>query len=131
MKSMERGKERIMKKLCIVTLLLLAMLCGCSKQFTIENPVKVTIQRADDIVEIEDTGTVASLTEQITSMEFQRGKSSKDMDGWEYWLRWYDEDGRVIFDCCVAPGSINYNGRFWICENGTIDTAYYDKLLDD
>lgn len=63
-------------------------------------------------------------------MNFQRGKSSRNLTGWDYWVIWYDESGTPIFDAYILPASIDYNGRFWICENGTIDTAYYDELLD-
>lgn len=120
--------------LTLLTLLLLLSLWGCGRDqevtsFSIANPAKVTIQKGPDLVEVTDSGTVAVLTRQITDMEFRRGESSRDMTGWEYWLKWYDQDGNVLFDCTVAPKSINYDGRFWHCQNGTIDTGEYDRLL--
>lgn len=117
-----------MKKLLIAVLCFL-LLCGCSKSFSIESPAKVTIQHGEDIVEITDQETISRLTEQITSLTFQRGKSSQDQAGWEYWVIWYDESGEPIFDAYILPTSIDYKGRFWICEDGTIDVSYYDELL--
>ena len=107
-----RQEEYIIGKrtLPLLTLLLLLSLCGCTKRFSIVNPVKVTIQKGLDLVEVTDSGTVAALTRQITDMEFRRGESSRDMTGWEYWLKWYDQDGNVLFDCTVVPKSINYDG---------------------
>lgn len=118
-----------MKKL-FFTILCLMLLCGCSKSFSIESPAKITIQHEETIVEITDVDMISLLTEQITSLTFQRGASSKDQAGWEYWVIWYDETGETIFDACVSSKRIDYNGRFWICENGTIDTSYYDELLN-
>lgn len=118
-----------MKKLFLAVLCFM-LLCGCSKSFSIENPTEVTIQRGDDVIKITEAETVDRLTEEITSMNFQRGKSSRNLTGWDYWVIWYDESGTPIFDAYISPASIDYNGRFWICENGTIDTAYYDELLD-
>ncbi len=115
--------------LTLLTLLLLLSLWGCTKRFSIASPAKVTIQKGLDLVEITDSETVAALTRQITDMEFRRGESSRDMTGWEYWLKWYDQDGNVLFDCTVGPKSINYDGRFWDCRNGAIDTGAYDRLL--
>ena len=119
-----------MKKLLFAVLCFM-MLCGCTRTFSIENPAKVTIQRGGEVLEITDDATIQRLTDQITSMTFQRGKSSRNYTGWEYWLTWYDESGTMVFSAFIlSPHCIDYHDRFWICENGTIDTAYYDELLD-
>ena len=111
------------------SLLCFILLCGCSKSFSIESPAKVTIQHEEDVIEITDNDTISRLTEQITSITFERGESSQGQAGWDYRVIWYDESGEPIFDAYVSPTSIDYQGRFWICENGTIDVSYYDELL--
>lgn len=111
-------------------LLTLSMLAGCTKSFSIENPVKVTVQSGPKIVEITDEEIIHRLTEDITSKEFWRGKKHNET-GWDYWLKWYDENDKVIFDALIDPTGMVYKDREWHCENGTIGTEYYDELLKD
>lgn len=124
--------ERMAKALLL--LLILSMLAGCARieSFSIENPVKVTVQTDLKPVEITDEEIISVLTEGITSKEFRRGERY-DRFGWDgsYWIRWYDENDEVIFDALVYPTGMVYREYFWDCENGTIDTEYYDELLKD
>ena len=120
--------KRMVKALFL--LLTLSMLAGCTKSFSIENPVKVTVQSGPKIVEITDEEIIHRLTEDITSKEFRRGKKH-NATGWDYWLKWYDASGELIFDASMGSDGMVYRDYDWHCENGTIDTEYYDELLKD
>lgn len=114
-------------------ILTLSVLVGCTKSFSIENPVKVTVQSGPNMIEVTDEETIRALTEDITSKEFKRGKSSTKTswtDDQTYWLKWYNGNDEVIFEVCAVPGAIVYGEHFWQCENGTVDTDYYDELLE-
>ncbi len=111
-------------------ILTLSVLVGCTKSFSIENPVKVTVQSGPNMVEVTDEETIRVLTEDITSKEFKRGKKH-NATGWDYWLKWYDASGELIFDASMGSDGMVYRDYDWHCESGTIDTGFYDKLLEE
>ena len=121
------------RTLPLLTLLLLLSLLGCGRDqkvtsFSIANPAKVTIQTGPDVTEFTAPDTVALLTEQITSLQFQK-QGEVDSTGWTYWLKWYDSQGNMLFDATVSTDQITHDGYVWRCVGGTIDTGEYDRLL--
>ena len=121
-----------MKNIARSLLLFLALttLVGCTKSFSIKDPVKVILRFGTQLVEISDADTIDTLTAKITSMQYQRGEPLGRF-GWDgsYWIRWYDINEKIIFDALVDANGMFYNDYRWNCTSGTIDTGYFDELF--
>lgn len=114
-----------------ISLVFILLTSGCSKEqsFTIDDPTTLTIQCGSEITEITDPESINRVTEHIESLVFKRGESSKDWAGWDYWLKWYDDESELIFDAFICGKTLNCNGYFWNSENGKIDIELLDAII--
>lgn len=126
-----------MKKpmLFILGLLFALALTGCSaeqKKFEISDVQKMAVLSVDGKkVEITDADMIRRITDMITSISFEKGESSKNVNGFGPILQWYDTGGNVTVAISVmGEQTINYDGYFWTALNGRVDTALLDELLD-
>ena len=95
-----------MKKSIIGVLALLwvcmIVLAGCSsapedKIFSLENPQKITITSiSGEKIEVTGEDMMQQLTDNITSIQFERGESSVDTNGFGPMVSWYNSDGDEI-----------------------------------
>ena len=125
-----------MKKYEILSLILIlcSMLAGCnsSKVFEIVDAEKIILMsgRTGEKVEITDAEIIHQITTGINSLEFDKGRSSQNVSGWSYNVKWYDTEGTEIESITFnGNGTINYDNYFWSATNGSIDTTFFDELL--
>jgi uncharacterized protein YcfL len=119
----------------LLILILCLMLVGCnpSKVFEIADVEKVVLMSGTtgEKVEITDTAIIQQITENINSVEFKKGQSSKNSSGWSYNIKWYDAKGLEIENITISGnGTVNYDDYFWSATNGSVDTAFLDELLN-
>ena len=104
-------------------------------QFEIEGAVKIKIFSGADgkSLEVTDTEVIAHITENITSMEFTRGKKEKT-DGYAYSLSWYGANGDEIETLhLTGAGTLIQNDRHYESAgsvNSEIDLAYIQALFE-
>ena len=129
-----------MKKLImgVLTLLWVCMivLVGCSsspeeKIFSFESPQKITVTSiSGEKIEVTDEDMMQQITDNITSIQFKRGESSVDTNGFGPIISWYNSDGDVIETISVMSNdTIIYNNYFWTAVNGSIDTEVINAVL--
>ena len=84
-----------------------------------------------DVVEISDTETIQSITDNFNSLTLQK-KGKVDGTGWTYGIRWYDEAEKEIanISCGAEPKSITKDGYVWNITSGSIDTTLINELLN-
>ena len=95
-----------MKKSIIAGLALLCVcmiiLGGCSsapetKTFSFESPQKITVTSiSGEKKEVTDEDIMQQITDNITSIQFERGESSEDTNGFGSMISWYDTNGDVM-----------------------------------
>lgn len=121
-----------MKKSIIAGLALLCVcmiiLGGCSsapetKTFSFESPQKITVTSiSGEKMEVTDEDIIQQITDNITSIQFERGESSEDTNGFGPMISWYDTNGDVMETISVMSNdTIIYNSYFWTAMNGSID----------
>ncbi|MBQ9980343.1 MAG: hypothetical protein IJP23_04725 [Oscillospiraceae bacterium] len=86
------------------------------------------------LVEVTSPDDVAYITDNLSSMKFEKGSSSKKYSGWTYWIKWCDADGKVI-DQVVLMGdgyTVDYDDFFWrgMVADNEIDIEYLDILSE-
>ena len=122
----------------VLTLLWVSMIIlgGCSsspkaKIFSIESPQKITVTSiSGEKIEIIDEEIKQQITENITSIQFERGESSKDTNGFGSMISWYNSNGDVIETISVMSNdTIIYNNYFWTAINGSIDMEVINATL--
>lgn len=128
-----------MKKLVTLIFTLLCLICmvvlgGCSPKtlgFTIDKPEKVTITSiSGEKIEVVDKDMIQQITDNITSIQFERGKSSKDTNGFGPIITWYDSNGDVIETLSVmSEDEIMYNDYFWTVADGRINVESINNIL--
>ncbi len=110
------------------------ILGGCSSKtqiFSLENSQKVTVTSiSGEKIEVADEDMIRQITENITSIQFERGESSKNTNGFGPMVSWYDSSGNVIETISVmSEDTIIYNNYFWTAVNGSIDTEVINAVL--
>ena len=132
-----------MKK-AIVCIIFLAAILYCignhvyhsvSVQFEIEGAVKMKIfsGATGESLETEDTEVIAHITENISSLEFTRGKKEKT-DGYTYSIFWYGADGKELEALhLTGANSLIKKDRHYESAgsvNSEIDLAYIQALFE-
>lgn len=121
----------------------LALLCvcmiilgGCSsspetKTFSFESPQKITVTSiSGEKMEVTDEDIIRQITDNITSIQFERGESSEDTNGFGSMISWYDTNGDVMETISVmSDDTIIYNSYFWTAMNGSIDMEVINDVL--
>ena len=72
--------------------------------------------------------------ENINTLTFSKGKSSKDHTGWSYSLKWYDPENNLMEEIVVmSEQQIDHKGYFYSSMEADheIDLAYFDRLLGE
>ncbi len=128
-----------MKKIicALVTVILLISLVSCAKrevQFEIGTASKIKIFSGStgQSVEITDSEIIKTITDDINSHTFTKDKSSKNWEGFSYYITWYAPDGEQMEEVIVMTESrISYDDYFYDKEecNCEIDTAYIEALF--
>ncbi len=121
----------------LITTLLLISVVGCAKQgiqFEIGTASKVKIFSGSTgkSVEITDAEVIKTITDDINSHKFIKDKSSKNWEGFTYYITWYDSDGEQVEEVIVMNGSrISYNDYFYDREECSceFDIEYIENLL--
>lgn len=112
---MKRSIAAAFVSLCFAGMMLLG---GCSpktKTFSIESPQKITITSlSGKKTEITEEEMIRQITDHIASIQFERGKSSKDTNGFGPFISWYDSNGDLIESFSVmGDDTILYDDHFW------------------
>ncbi|NBJ96563.1 hypothetical protein D5282_04310 [bacterium 1xD8-48] len=104
------------------------ILGGCSsapetKTFSFESPQKITVTSiSGEKKEVTDEDIIQQITDNITSIQFERGESSEDTNGFGSMISWYDTNGDMMETISVMSNdTIIYNSYFWTAMNGSID----------
>ena len=135
----EKGVAYMKKSIIrVLTLLWISMIIlgGCSsspkaKIFSFESPQKIAVTSiSGEKIEVTDEDMMQQITNNITSIQFERGESSVDTNGFGPMVSWYDSDGDVIETISVMSNdTIIYNNYFWTAVNGSIDTEVINAVL--
>lgn len=127
-----------MKKLFALLFALVCILAlnACSsekKSFDITDVHKIVVYAADgENVEITDTNIIQQITDNINSIQFEKGKSNKDTNGLGIIVQWYDENGNMLEVVSIMDEkNISYGDNFWSASDGTIDIALINNLLQE
>lgn len=136
----------IMKKHLIALALALACLLGlvgCAgkpdettsseyKSFAFENVSKIVVTSIEGRkLEVTDVDTVQKITKNIASVQFEKGESSENYNGFGPFIDWYDTNGNYIEGISVMAGeTIIYDGFFWTAMEGNIDYMALNELLE-
>ena len=124
------------KQIAFVFLLtLIFALSGCSpeqKTFEILDAQKIVIISVDgNKVEITDSNAVQQITDNFNSIQFEKGKSSKNENGFGPIIQWYDSSGNLIESISVmGEQTIIYDEYFWSAADGRIDMEEFNELLE-
>ena len=122
----------------VLTLLWVSMIVlgGCYsspkvKIFSLEIPQKITVTSiSGEKIEVIDEDIKQQIIENITSIQFERGGSSKDTNGFGPMISWYNSNGDVIETISVMSNdTIIYNNYFWTAINGSIDMEVINTVL--
>lgn len=111
------------------------VLGGCSspkvKIFSLESPQKITVTSiSGEKIEVTDEDIIQQITDNITSIQFERGESSEDTNGFGPIISWYNSNGNVMETISVMSNdTIIYNNYFWTAVNGSIDMEVINAAL--
>lgn len=110
------------------------ILAGCSADtqiFSLEDPQKVIVTSIrGEKIEITDEDMIRQITDNIASIQFEKGESSKNTNGFGPMVSWYDSNGDMIETISVmSEDTIIYNNYFWTAVNGSIDTEVISAIL--
>lgn len=128
-----------MKRLIALVLALVCVLSlvGCSETnmtFDIGEASKIELRSGNDgtMVEITDVEDIQYITDNINSLTFSKGESSKDYSGWSYSLKWYDSENNMMEEMVVmSEYQIDYKDYFYkgMEADHKIDISFLDTLL--
>lgn len=128
-----------MRKYIVLVLALVCVLglVGCSDKnmtFDIGEASKIELCSGNDgtMVEITDTEDILYITDNINSLTFSKGESSKDYSGWSYSLKWYDSEDNIMEEIVVmSEYQIDYKDYFYkgMDADYEIDISFFDTLL--
>lgn len=93
-------KKSIMGVLALLWVSMI-VLGGCSspkvKIFSLESPQKITVTSiSGEKMEVADEDIIQQITDNITSIQFERGESSEDTNGFGPIISWYNSNGDVM-----------------------------------
>ena len=119
---MKKSIAVVLASLCLAGMLL----GGCSpktKAFSIEDPQRITITSlSGKKTDITEETVIQQVTERITSIQFERGESSKNTNGFGPFISWYDANGKLIESVSVmGDDTILYDDYFWKAVDGGTD----------
>ena len=81
-------------------------------------------------MEVTDEDIIQQITDNITSIQFERGESSEDTNGFGSMISWYDTNGDMVETISVmSDDTIIYNSYFWTAMNGSIDMEVINDVL--
>lgn len=111
------------------------LLTGCSskvKIFSIEDPQKIVITSlSGKKTEITEETLIQQITNSVAAVRFERGKSSKNANGFGPFLSWYDSDGDLIESISVMGNdTILYEDHFWEAADGSDLEELYTILVE-
>lgn len=127
-------KKSIMGVLALLWVSMI-VLGGCSspkvKIFSLESPQKITVTSiSGEKIEVTDEDIIQQITDNITSIQFERGESSEDTNGFGPIISWYNSNGDVMETISVMSNdTIIYNNYFWTAVNGSIDMEVINATL--
>ena len=127
-------KKSIMGVLALLWVSMI-VLGGCSspkvKIFSLESPQKITVTSiSGEKIEVTDEDIIQQITDNITSIQFEKGESSEDTNGFGPIISWYNSNGDVIETISVMSNdTIIYNNYFWTVINGSIDMEVINATL--
>ena len=118
---------------------LVLSMAGCSEKsmtFDIGEASKIELCSGTDgtVIEITDAEAIKHITDNINTLAFSRGGSSKDHSGWSYSLKWYESEHTLMEELVVmSEDQIDYKGYFYsdTDPDREIDLAYFDSLLSE
>jgi uncharacterized protein YcfL len=128
-----------MRKIVIIICVLLCVgellvACSSTKSFEIQNAIKVELRSGNtgNTVEITDKDIIQQITNNISSLRYEKGNSSNNSTGWSYSIKWYEKDG-VLIEEIVIIGSqtIDYKGKTYTVLDGSIDIESLDHLVSE
>lgn len=100
-------------------------------RFAFENVSKLVVISVDGKrFEVTDTDTVQQITENIESIQFEKGESSENTNGFGPFIQWYDANDNLMESISVmGEQTIIYDGFFWTATDGNIDEAVLNEIL--
>ncbi len=123
----------------ILTLLLMFSITGCAEKsmtFDIEetNTIQITIGEINEAVTITDGDFCEKITENINTLEFEKGDKAVGQIGWSYTLTWLNENGDKITSIIIVSkdgSSILLDGYYYTIKDGNkIDTTLILEQLN-
>ena len=122
----------------VLTLACVLGLVGCAgrsdfKNFKFGNVSKLIVISVDGKrFEVTDTDTIRQITENIESIQFEKGESSQNTNGFGPFIQWYDANDNLIESISVmGEETIIYDGFFWTATAGNIDVEFLEKVLTE
>ena len=99
--------------------------------FEFENVSKLVVISVDGKrFEVTDTDTVQQITDNIESIQFEKGESSENTNGFGPFIQWYGANDNLIESISVmGEETIIYDGFFWTATDGNIDEAILNEIL--
>ncbi len=129
-----------MKKtiLLLLACMLILSFVGCAaknQSFDIGEVTKITgfCGSTGKSIEITDADDIKHITDNINSLSFSREESSKNNEGFNYYLTWYDSNGEQVEKLIVmTEGRISYDDYFYDVSDTDrkIDIEFLDKLFE-
>lgn len=122
------------RKFIVFIPLCLLLLCACgekSKTFDLSGAQALTVTSVSgQKTEVTDPETAEKIARSIGALEFERGESSADVNGFGPIVTWYGADGGVLDAVSVMDAeTIMYGGYFWTAKGGNIDTESISSVL--
>ncbi len=126
-----------MKKILFLIIGFILMLSGvaCAEKtvrFDGSEVAKITVFLGNSgrVVDIEEKEEIRALTENIGDLTFQRRKDGGRYDGFRYSMKWYGEEGNLLYEfSIVSEGSIRYDGGSYFAR-GSIDLDLIEGILN-
>lgn len=126
-----------MKKLCavfcsVICLFFTAASCALTASLDIPKASMIELQNRGDNVsaKILFSEDIRYITDNLNSLKLIKQQSIEDYGGWNYRLRWYDDNGNLLDTVVIISGSlIVYNEHFYSVSGGSTDLSFLDELL--
>ncbi len=122
------------KSLAALALICLLLLGGCGKKaktFDLSGAQALTVTSVSgQKTEVTDPETARKISESISALEFERGESAANVNGFGPIVTWYGADGGVLDAVSVMDWeTVMYDGWFWTAKGGNIDTESINSVL--
>lgn len=122
----------------LLTIFCVCVLAACSSEnegipLNIPDAAEIELrsEMAGKSVKITDKEDVEYITDNFNAQRYIKDRKN-DSDGYSYSLKWYDNDGKLLFDTMVMnPNRISFGNNFYNKAqiNTEIDTAFLDEML--